>query len=178
MVDVIGEGRGPGGPIIARATKVLVFGEPTTAPMRLTSDVIDDKPQYTEIPPYLRTRIRTQPGLLMATTKAAPITLDAPIGPISVTQGGSANFQVIATRPQGVEAALTLSPMPLPKGLTIPEAKLGATATEATVTVNTTRELPPGRVTIVLTAQGKIAGTERLLAVPAVTLQIVPEAAP
>ena len=82
------------------------------------------------------------------------------------------------TRPKGAEAALTLSPMPLPPGLTIPEVKLGPTATEATVAVSTTREFPPGRVTMVLTAQGKIAGSERRLAVPAVTLQIVPAAAP
>ena len=66
--------------------------------------------------------------------------------------------------------------MPLPPGLSIPEVKLGATVTEVTVAVITTREHPPGPVTIVLTAQGKIAGVERRLAVPAVTLQIVPSA--
>ena len=101
FLDVIGEGRGPEGPITARASKVIFFGEPMTPPMRFTTDVIDGKPQYYEVPPYLRTRIRTQPGLLIATTQAAPITLDAPIGPILVTQGHTATFKVTATRPKG-----------------------------------------------------------------------------
>ncbi len=176
VLDVIGEGRGPGGRIVARASKVIFFGVPTTPPMRFTTDVIDGKPQYTDVPPYLRTRIRTQPGLLIATTKAAPLTLDAPIGPIPVTQGRGATFKVTATRPKGAEGALTLSPMPMPPGLSIPDVQLDATATAATVSVMTTREQPPGPVTIVMVAQGKIAGIERRLTVPAVTLQIVPSA--
>jgi hypothetical protein len=68
---------------------------------------------------------------------------------------------------------LILSPLTLPQGLSIQQARLGETETETTVTVSATREHPPGAVTVVLTARGKIAGAERWLAVPDVTLQIV-----
>jgi len=174
VLDVIGERRGPGRPIISRASKVILFGEPTTKPFRLLADRIDDKPIYHEFPAYLRTRIQTQFGLLIATNKAAPLTLGAPTGPIRVTQGRGATFKVTAARPNGVAGALTLSPLPLPPGLSVPEVRLGESATEATVAVNTTPEQPHGMVTIVLTARGRIAGAERWLIVPAVTLQVVP----
>jgi len=174
VLDVIGEGRGPGPPIVTRASKTILFGEPTTMPFRVTTDVIDGKPAYSNFPANLRTRIRTQTGLLTATTKAAPLILDAPTGPIRVIQGRGTTFQVTATRPNGARGPLTLSPLPLPPGLSVPDVRLGETATSATVTVNTTSKHPAGIMTIVLTARGRIAGIERCLTVPAVTLQIVP----
>ena len=69
FLDVVGEGRGPAGPSVKHATKVILFGEPTTMAFRVKVDEIKGKPAYTEFPPYLRTRIRTQPGLWIATVK-------------------------------------------------------------------------------------------------------------
>jgi hypothetical protein len=69
FLDVVGECRGPAGPIVKHATKVILFGEPTTIAFRVKDDEINGKPTYTEFPPYLRTRIRTQPGLWIATVK-------------------------------------------------------------------------------------------------------------
>ena len=78
VLDVVGEGRGPAGPIITRASKIIVFGEPTTEPFRTVVDVINDEPVYSDSPAYLRTRTMTQTGLYVATAKAAPRHLDAP----------------------------------------------------------------------------------------------------
>ena len=78
VLDVIGEGRGPAGPIITRASKIIAFGEPTTEPYRTVVDEIKGEPVYLDTPAYLRTRTMTQTGLYVATAKAAPRHRDSP----------------------------------------------------------------------------------------------------
>jgi hypothetical protein len=172
VLDVIGEGRGPAGPILARAKWIIAFGPLTTAPHRREN--LDGF--VSDVGAYLRTRVMTQSGLFAAAVRPAPLALDAPAGPIDVVRGRGAMFKVTATRLKGAEGALTLRPLPLPSGLSIPEVTLGATATEAAVTVKTAAEHPLGEVSVVLMARGTIAGAERFLAVPAVTLKVIPPA--
>ncbi len=127
-----------------------------------------------EFPARLRMNFPTQPGLFAIAVQAAPRRIDAPAGPIEVTRGSATTFKVTVSRPKETAwGALSLRPLPLPPGLSIPEIELGAKATEATVKVSVTGEHPPGAVTIVLTAQGKITGANRQFAVPAVTLNVV-----
>jgi len=173
VLDVIGEGHGSSGPIIVQANKVVLFGPPAIEPMKAEVD----SNVYMEFPARLRLNFPTQPGLLAIAVKAAPLRFDAPAGPIEVTRGSATTFKVEVNRPQGASGSLSLRPLPLPPGLSIPEIELGATATEATVKVLVTGEHPPGAVTIVLTAEGKIAGAIRQFAVPAVTLNVVGPAA-
>jgi len=80
LLDVIGEGRGRAGPIITRAIEIIAFGQPTTEAFRYAVDQIDGKPVYQHFPAYLRTRILTQTGLYVATTKADPRHLDSQPG--------------------------------------------------------------------------------------------------
>lgn len=164
LLDVIGEGQETEEPLLVHASKVVVFGEPVTEPFRREDDW--------DTPAHLRTRVQTQPGLFATTTSAAPITFNAPAGPIELAQGSGTTFKVKLIRPKGAEGALTLKPLPLPPGLVIPDAKVDATETETEIKVKVDRDHPPGPVTVVLTARGRIAGAERWLAIPAVTLQI------
>ena len=152
VLDVVGEA--PGG-IVRKAVKTLVFAQQWNVPTNQIS----------------------QQGLVAAPATAAPLALDAPASPIELAHGLGTTIQVAATRPASAEGALALTPLPLPPGLAIAPAKLEAKATGTAVSVNTSTELPPGTMTFVLTAKGTIAGAERSLAVPAVTLRIVRPAA-
>lgn len=178
VLDLVGEGRGPDGPVVAHASKVILFGAATTSSFRWRVDAGEDKDGrpwewWDTVPPYLRSMLLTQPGLFVAPARADPLALDAPAAPVEVAQGSQTTFKIRATRPKGGEGALTLSPLPLPTGLSIPEVTIDAIATEATVRVHTAPEHPLGAVSVVLTARGRIGGAERCFAVPAVTLRIV-----
>jgi hypothetical protein len=118
----------------------------------------------------------TQYGLVAAPALAQPVILDTPPAPIEVAHGLSATIPVKLTRSKGADGALAISPLPLPPGLTIANVTIADKAAEGKVTVNSAVAAPLGTMTIGLQAKGKIAGAEHTLALPAVTLTIVPPA--
>ena len=109
-------------------------------------------------------------------TLALPVTLDTPSAPIEVAHGLSATIPIKVTRTKGADGALTISPLPLPPGLTIANATIAAKAAEGKLTVATAIAAPLGTMTIGLQAKGKVAGPELTFSLPAVTLFVVPPA--
>jgi hypothetical protein len=151
VLDVVGEGRDASGPVVHRASKTVVFAQQS----------------------FLPTNSMTQAGLAAAPALAAPVSLDAPSGPVEVAHGFGAPVTVKAARSDGATGALTLTALALPPGLTVGPAKFDEKAAEAVVNVSTTTDHPLGEVTLALVAKGKVAGADRTLAVPAVTLNVV-----
>ena len=105
-----------------------------------------------------------------------PVTLDTPSAAIEVPHGFSATIPVKVVRTKGADAALAIAPLPLPPGLTVAGATIAEKATEGNVTVNAALAAPVGTMTIVLQAKGKFAGADQTLALPVVTLTVVPPA--
>ncbi len=130
---------------------------------------------YAQQPP-LPTCSITEYGLVAAPALALPVTLDTPASPIEVAHGLSAIIPVKVTRTKGSEGALAISPLALPPGLTIPNATIADKAADGKVTVKVAVAAPLGTMTVGLEAKGKIAGTDRTFALPAVTLVVVPPA--
>ena len=172
-LTVIGEGQGSDGLIVSRATKIIDFGPPTTEPGETVVGHFNGEPVYHKAYAYLRTRITTQCGLFAALVKPDPVFLDAPAGPIEISRGSGIAFKVLVIRPKDAQGALTLRPLSLPPGLSMPETTIGETATEAIIRVNATNEHPLGTVSIVLMARGTITGVEWLLTFPSVNLSVV-----
>ncbi len=158
-LKVLGSGQGAGGPIVRAATKQIVFAQQAT-------------PMAT-----LATNTSTQTGLAVAPALATAVKLDAPAAPIEVVHGFGAAIEVKAERSAGADAALAVTPLPLPPGLAVPAVNIAEKAATGSVTVNAAPEAPLGLMTIALTAKGKIANAEQVFAVPAVTLNVVRPAA-
>lgn len=148
---LVGKGQGPGGPIEVEATAELVFAKQGTLP---TSTI-------------------AQRGAFAAPAPAASVSLEAPAGPIEIAHGFGGSIPIKVTRATGADAALAVTPLPLPPGLTVPAATVAAKADSGTVAVNTGLEAPLGAMTIVLQAKGKFAAGEETIAAPAVTLNLV-----
>ncbi len=156
ILNVIGEGKGPSGPIVVVATKPLIFAEQAG----------------------MSTNVVVQQGLPAATALPTPVTLDAPAAPIEVVHGYGANVPIKAVRSKEAEdAVLTFGSLPPPPGLAVAASTLPAKALEGSATVNAAPEAGLGRAIIALTAKGTLAGREQTLAVPAVTLEVVRPAA-
>jgi hypothetical protein len=144
------------GPIVVGTSKSVVFAEQGT----------------------LATNTFVQDGLPAATSLSTPITLDAPTTPIEVVHGYGANVPVKATRSVGTEdVVLTFASLPLPAGFAIGASTIPAKANEGGATVNAAPEAPLGQSIVVLTAKGSVGGKEKILAIPAVTLEVVRPAA-
>ena len=151
-LKLIGEGQGGPSPVVVEASKIIVFAEQGT----------------------LATNVMLQEGLSAATALPTPITLEAPTTPVVVVHGYGANVPVKAVRSPGTEdAALAFGSLPLPGGFTIGASNLPAKAVEGGATVNAAVEAPLGPTVLVLTAKGSVAGKERTLAIPAVTVEVV-----
>ncbi|MEO6809177.1 MAG: hypothetical protein ABI353_08690, partial [Isosphaeraceae bacterium] len=150
-LKVIGTGQGPNGPIVEHATKTTVYAQQAT----------------------LATNSQTQAGLTATTALPRPLTLDTPAEPVEVVHGFGAPIPIKVERKEGGEGKLTVAPLPLPTGLTVPNAEVADKAAEATATVNAAPEAALGATTIGLTAKGKIGGKDQVLSIPAVALNIV-----
>jgi hypothetical protein len=148
---VVGEGQGADGPVVVRASKMLVFAQQATLP----------------------TNRMTQVGVAAATVAPLGVALDAPAGPVEVAHGLGTPVKIKAERGKDATGALALSALPLPPGLTVPAATIKEKESEAAVTVGTTTDLPLGDVSFALLVKGKLAGVDRTAAVPAVTLRVV-----
>ncbi len=151
VLDVIGTGQGASGPIVEKASKQVVFAQQANFPVNL----------------------QTQTGLPAATTSPTPVILDAPEGPIEAVHGYPATIPVKLTRTEGADAGVSITPLPLPPGLAIPEAKVADKANEGNVTVNIDPGTALGKVTVGLVAKGKFDKKDQTFAVPAVTLDVV-----
>jgi hypothetical protein len=161
------------GVMVVPVTLTPELGEPATVPYKVEVDANE----FMHFPAYLRANYPVQPGLFATAVKAYPLHLDAPAGPIDVRRGSRTTFKVRVNRSEEAAGALTLGPLRLPAGLSIPNVELGPEATEAAVAVHVSDAHPTGMVTIVLTARGKIAGADWGFTVPAVTLRVLPPVA-
>jgi len=154
-LQVVGSGQGPEGPIVRAARKEVVFAQQATPKASLP------------------TNTATQTGLAVAPALATAVKLDTPATPIEVVHGFGAPIEVKAERSAGADAALAVTPLPLPPGLAVPAVNIAEKAATGSVTVTAAPEVPLGLMTIALTAKGKIANAEQVFAVPAVTLNVV-----
>ena len=131
---------------------------------------------YAQQPP-LPTCSITEYGLVVAPALALPVTLDTPAAPIEVAHGLSATIPVKVTRTKGSDGALAISPLPLPPGLAVPGATIADKALEGKADRSSLAlQAALGTMTVGLQAKGKIGGAERTIALPAVTLTVVPPA--
>ncbi len=143
--------QGGGEPGVVRADKTIVYAQQATLP----------------------TNSQTQTGLAAATALPQGAALDTAAEPVEVAQGFGASVTVKATRGKDAEGALALSVLNPPPGLTAAAASIAEKAGEGTVTINTTTDLPLGQVSIALIGKGKLAGEDKTLAAPVVTLSVV-----
>jgi len=153
-LKLVGRATRPDSQIERLATKAVVFAQQNNVPMCS----ID------------------QFGLVAAPALALPVTLDTPATPIEVPHGFSATVPVKVVRTKGVDEAMEINALPLPPGFAVPKANIAAKAAEGTVTVTAALAAPLGTSTIVLQAKGKLAGADRVMDLPAVTLAVVPPA--
>lgn len=114
-----------------------------------------------------------QTGLLAAPATSTAINFEAPAGPIEVPHGGAIPIPIKAIRAPEAKGELTITALPLPPGLGVPEVKLGAEAADGTVTIGANPPIPGGPTTIGLIAKGKIGDRDQTFALPAVTVTVV-----
>ncbi len=151
-LKLVGEAQGPTGPIVVLASKSIIYAQQAGLP----------------------TNVEVQEGLPAAIALPNPITLDSPTTPVEVVHGYGANVPIKAVRAAGSEdVALTFGSLPLPVGFAVGASTLAAKAVEGGATVNAAPEAPLGPTVIVLTAKGKIGGKDRVLDIPAVTIEVV-----
>ncbi len=148
---VIGEGKGPDGPITARAQKTIVFASQTV----------------------LTTCKQTQIGLASALASPGPVTLRATAATIEVAHGFGAMVPLALDRSPGADAALTVASLPLPPGLSLAEGKIAEKKDDGSIVVNAAPEAPLGTMSIALLAKGKFASGEHSIAAPEITLNVV-----
>jgi hypothetical protein len=115
-------------------------------------------------------------GLIAAPALAPPVILETPSTPIEIPHGYSATVPVKVVRTKGADAALAITALPLPAGLAVPKFSIAEKAGEGKVTVTAAVAAPLGMSTLVLQAKAKLGGTDHVLDLPAVTLNVVPPA--
>jgi hypothetical protein len=150
-VKLIGRGQGQNGVFERLAFKPVVFAKQTILP----------------------TCTITEHGVVAAPALAAPVSFDTPAAPIAVPHGFSTTIPVKVVRGKGSDAALALSPLSLPPGLTVPNTTIAEKATEGKFTVAAALAAPLGTMSLALQAKGKLAGADWTLALPVVTVNVV-----
>jgi hypothetical protein len=150
-VRLVGRGQDTGGPIERIAATRVVFSKQENLP---TSSI-------------------TEYGLVAAPALATPVTLDVAPEPIEVAQGFGATIPVKVVRTKGSDGALAISALALPAGVAIPGDTIADKAAEGKVRVQAALEAALGTTTLALQGKGKIAGADRVIVVPAVTLAVV-----
>jgi len=161
-LKVVGQGAGPGGPIVRPAEKLVIFAQQSVT-----------QPQAVTVP----TNDLTFSTLAAAPALPGAVSLDAPAGPVEVVHGYGAPVPIKVTRTPGADGALAITPLPLSGGLAVPAANIAEKAAEGAVPVNAAVESPLGKVSVALTAKGKFANVDRTFAVPLITLDVVRPAA-
>jgi hypothetical protein len=153
QLAVVGQGQAPGadGPITVEARKTIVFA--TQAP--------------------LTTNKRTQLGLVAAPAQPTPVMLQGPESPVEIAHGFGGPVPLRVARAEGADAALTVTSLPLPPGLSLADAKIAEKKEEGTIVVNAAPDAALGTYSIALLAGGKLAGADQTVAVPEITLNVV-----
>jgi hypothetical protein len=154
-LKVIGTGQGPSGPIVVPALKLVVYAQQGNVP--ITTGL--------------------QRTLAAAPAQPEAIAFEAPAEPVELVHGLGGAIPLKLIRKEGADAGLTVTALPLPPGLALPETKIAEKATEAVANINVAREAALGSMTIGLTAKGKFGDAERTFSIPAVTLNVVRPAA-
>lgn len=111
----------------------------------------------------------------LETAPAIPdlVNLTTPADPIEIAHGYGASIPIGATRSPNADAPLTISPLPLPPGVAVPNATIAEKADKGTVAVTAGVDAAFGTFTIGLVAKGKFANVDRTFALPAVALKLV-----
>jgi hypothetical protein len=148
---LVGRGQATGGPIESGVTSTVVFAKQGI--LATSSLVQHDLPAAPALPP--------------------PVILESPGEPIEVAHGFGTSIPIKLIRTKGADAALAVTPLPLPPGIAVPAANLAEKSGSGTVAVNSAPEAALGMMTIGLVAKGKFAGGEQTLSIPAVTLNVV-----
>ncbi len=154
-LKVIGTAQGPNGPITETATRQNIFAQQANLP----------------------TNIATQVGLPAAPMQPRPVSIEAPEGPVEVVHGYGATVPLKVNRAEKAEAGLSITPLPMPPGLAVPELKIADKTNEGNATINAAPEAPLGKTTIALSAKGKFDNKDQVFAVPAITIDVVRPAA-
>ncbi len=160
-LEVVGRAQGPSGPLVVRGSKLLVFSQQGGTPVGANPA------------PTLPTNVLTQLDLPAALALPPALTLETPSTPVEVVHGYGGAVPIKVVRPKGAEGALTVTPLPPPAGFAVPNATIAEKAADGSAPIGVALEAPLGMSTIVLTAKGKVAGKERTLALPAVTVNVV-----
>jgi len=152
ILSVQGEGKAEGVSVVREAVKSVVFAQQATLP----------------------TNTLRQSGLLAAPALAVPVSLETPAAPVEVAHGFGAPVPVKVVRGKDADGAVALSaPAPLPAGVTVSAATVAEKALEGSLTVSTTTDVPLGALSLAFLGKGKIAGAERSVSAPAVTIVVV-----
>ncbi len=150
-IRLIGRGQRTDGPFERLASRLVVFTPAATPPAGTL----------------------TQHGLVIAPARPTPVVLDTPSDPIEVAHGFSAKIPVKVARSKGADAAIAISGLSLPPGVTVANATIAAKGVEGSVTVNAPLETSIGSMTLALEAKSKLGGADRTISVPVVTLNVV-----
>jgi hypothetical protein len=154
-IKLVGRGQGPDGPFERVAIRPVVFVQQANMPLCAVDQI----------------------GLVAAPAQALPVTVETPSAPIEVPHGFVAPIPVKVVRKPGADAALVITPLPMPPGLSFAGATIADKAVEGKVTVKAALTAPLGMTTLGMRAKGKLAGVERTFDLPAVTLNVVAPAA-
>jgi hypothetical protein len=150
-LDVVAVGKTDAGEVRARGARRLVFARSGDLPLNTALQV----------------------GLPAGAGEAGPVVLEAPDGPVEVVHGVKSEIPLTAKRKDAAKGGLKLTPLPLPPNVKVDEASLGDEAAEVKVPVTVALEAPVGTFAVGLTGKGKVAGADRTVATPAITLQVV-----
>ncbi len=150
-MKLVGRGSGTSGTIERIASTAIVFARQSN----------------------LATNQVTEYGIVGAPAWPEPLRLDVGAAPIEVAHGFGATIPLKVTRDKGATGALAVSGLVLPAGVTIPGEKVDEKSEAVAVRVQSAVEAPLGTSTLALQAKGKVAGTDRTLVAPLVTIAIV-----
>lgn len=150
-LKIVGEGQGPNGPIRRTATRREIFAQQE----------------------YLATNVLEIDAMATAPSAAGVVTIDASAGPIEAVHGQPATIPVKFARTAGADAAMDITALPLPEGMTVAAVKVPEKADQATIAVAIAAEAPLGLSTLGFQAKGKFAPGERTIAAPVVALNVV-----
>ena len=150
-LDVVAEAQGVDGRTVVKVGKTTVFAQQET----------------------LQTNTMTQDGLTVAPALAQGLSLDTPSEPIEVAHGSGVPIPVKVAREKDADGALAVTLLNPTPGVTGSPATIGAKDVGVTVTLNTTTDIPLGPMTVALVAKGKVAGVDRSIDAPALTINVI-----
>jgi hypothetical protein len=128
-----------------------------------------------------------QQGVLVAPEPPGPLAIDAPAEPVTIARGASGVVPITIRREKDGKAALRFGGDKTIKGIDLPAFEIPADAATFDMPVKVAADAPLGLLTIAPELTWKRGKTDRAVAVPVLTIQVVesapapapkPEAAP